>query len=146
MEQIKTLRKRIRAIWKQEEDSPPQVRKLFQWQMLAYQNGIPYVVGKADANTFFYQVGSDGVMEYVMPDKMFEVMDSWCSSRYLYYSIAKGSKVSKKLRADDPNNLLKRTHDKYAGCYIVGVSTTGVERLYKLKQGLTGNMWVKQKV
>lgn len=146
MEQIRTLRRRVKAIWKQEEDLPPQIRKLFQWQMLAYQNGVPYLVGKGDANTFFYKVGEKGEMGYALPDEMFDVIDSWCATKFLYYVLVKGTKVSKKFRASSVSALTKLTKDKFVGCTIEGVTPTGErEILMKLKGGLTGNTWVATK-
>lgn len=148
MRELKLLRKRVKAMWKMEEELSPPERKLHQWQFLSTQTGIPYLVGKGDANTFFYKIGEKGEMQYVMPDKMFAILDKWCGEKYVMYAIARNSNVKKAKRQSKVlADLLKRTHSKYADYHIVGITADSrVDKLYSMKTGLTANQWVPLKV
>lgn len=145
MQALKLLRRQVRSTWKLEEELPPKVRENHQWQFVAIQNGIPYLVGKGGANTFFYRIGEKGKMEYLMPDDMFAILDKWTADKFVIYGISKGSNLNKTRRTSKSlQDLLNRTHDKYKGCSIIGLTAEGErKRLYVFKRGLMGNEWVK---
>ena len=144
MRELKLLRRQVRSAWALEKDLPPAEREKMQWQFLAMQSGVPYLVGKGGANTFFYRIGEKGNMEYLMPDDMFALMDKWTADRYVLFAITKSKKIEKaKRKSKDVKDLLKRTNIKYAEYFIVGLTPEGeLVRLYSFKTGLTGNAWV----
>jgi hypothetical protein len=143
MRELRLLRKQVRALWKLEEDLPPNMRENHQWQCLAMQSGIPYLVGKGGANTFFYRIGEKDEMQYALPDDMFSIMDKWLAQDYMMYAITKKRDISNAPQSQSLDKLMKRTDDYYVGYYIVGITQNqSVVRLYTLKSGLRSNQWV----
>lgn len=146
MKHLKLLRKQVKAAWKLEEDLPPKLRESHQWQFLAFQNKVPYLVGKGGANTFFYKVGEKGKMEYGLPDEVFAVIDKWCGDQYVMYAITRSKNIAKARRTSrNLQELLARTHSKYADYYITGLRVDDtMVRLYVMMSGLMGkHKWVK---
>lgn len=142
MRELKLLRKRVKTMWAMEADLSPNERELHQWQILAYQTSIPYLVGKGGANTFFYRIG-EGQMQYAMPDEMFAILDKWLGAEYVSFTISKTKNLGNAPIRSTKEAFLKVTKDKYLGYYLIGLKSNGdLARLYKLEQGLKGNQWV----
>lgn len=144
MRELRLLRKRIRAMWKLEEDLSPNERENHQWQCLAMQSGVPYLVGKGGANTFFYRIGEKGEMKYVLPDEMFAIMDKWLALDYMLFAITNSRNIEKAPQSNSLDKLKANKKDKHVGKFIVGITPDRrIIRLYKLESGLRGNQWVK---
>jgi antitoxin component YwqK of YwqJK toxin-antitoxin module len=145
MEALKLLRKRVIAAWKAEATLSPDERRLHSWQFVARQADIPYLVGKGDANTFYYSVNG-GDVQYAMPDEMVDIMNSWIHSQYVCYAITKTRKVKESRKSTDLQALLKKKSEKFIGYYIVGIKADGkLIKLYQMKNGLMKHEWVKYK-
>lgn len=145
MENLKLLRRRVKAAWQAESTLTPDERRQHSWQFVTRQSGQPYLVGKGDANTFYYSVGENVEPTFVMPDEMFAVLDSWCNSRFVYYCIAKGKQLGK-VRYSSEKEAMKRKGSKFVGCAIVGVTGDNKKKsLYRYREGLTGSGWFKIK-
>lgn len=145
MEPLKLLRKQVLTAWKAEETLSPDIRRLYSWQFVCRHNNVPYLVGKGDANTFYYSInGSEP--SYVMPSEMLDILNSWVNSKYALYAITKTKKLNTKYTSTNIDDLLKLKKPKMVGYYIVGVkSDSSVVRLYKLVSGLKGSTWIKFK-
>ncbi len=143
MRELRILQKQVRALWKIEEGLSPNEREHHQWQVLAMQGGVPHIVGKGGANTFFYKVGADAEMQYALPDKMFAIIDGWLRQSFVTYAIASSRDLTGAPTAHDVEKLKLKVKDKYVGKYIVGVTSDGkCVRLFKLNSGLRNNQWV----
>lgn len=142
MEQLRLLRRRVKALWVQEEKFTPAERELHSWQVACSQGGVTYLVGKGGANTFYIRV-NEGKPKYFMPEDCFKQLDRLIAKKYVMYSI--GNKAEPKKRVSTSEAKLKRiTSDKFAGNYLIGFDSKGKpQRLYVLKSGLRGNEWVK---
>lgn len=146
MRELRLLRKRVRAMWKLEEDLSPNERENHQWQFLSMQSGVPYLVGKGGANTFFYRIGEKGEMKYVLPDEMFAIMDKWLALDYMLFAITSSRNIEKAPQSNSLETLKANKKDKHVGKFIVGITPDRrVIRLYKLESGLRGNQWVRFK-
>jgi len=147
VEALKVLRRQVKALWKLEEDLPPKQRERHQWQLVAVQNEVPYLVGKGGANTFFYKVGNGNEMQYGLPDDVLAVIDKWCGERYVMYGITKSRQWERaKRKTKDLASLQTRTPDKFIDSYIVGLNSDGtLDRLFVLKRGFDANRWVPVK-
>lgn len=145
MQALKLLRRQVRSMWKLEEDMPPKARENHQWQFVAIQSGVPYLVGKGGANTFFYKIGANGEMKYGMPDEVFAVLDKWTAARFVVYGISRGKDLERPRRTSETlADLTRRLHDKYDKCFIFGLTSEGERvKLYSFKRGLMGNEWIK---
>lgn len=142
MDELRLLRKRVIAAWNAESRLTPEQRRLHSWQFVARQADVPYLVGKGDANTFFYSVNGEEV-KYLMPNEMFEVMDSWVGGKYVCYAITKTRKIKESRKSTDLSRLLKKKQDKFIGYYIVGITPDGrLMKLYTMTKSLVGNEWV----
>lgn len=143
MECLKLLRKRVVQAWKLEETLSPEERRQHSWQFVSRQGGVPYLVGKGDANTFYYSVNGKTI-KYLMPDDMFALMDTWVKKPYVSYVLTKSKNIEKAPIATNVKTLLKKTQSKYIGYYIAGITSTGkLVKLYKLEKGLMSSEWIK---
>jgi hypothetical protein len=142
------LRRQVRALWRLEEDMSPKKREAFSWQLVAAVGKMVYLVGKGGANTFFYKIGENGKLKYVMPDTMLSILDGWCMPSFVSYAIVRRVNGDMKTVRSSlvVKDLLARTQSKYSGCRIVGYAHDGaVTPLYKFKNGLFGSSWVTMK-
>lgn len=146
MSELKVLRKQVKALWAIEEKLSPNERVHHQWQIVATQGKLTYLVGKGDANTFFWSKNG-AEMQYGYPEQAFQVIDSWMKASYTVYAITKSRDWSKsKAISSKEDELLLITDDRYVGRYLVGVTADQrVIPLYRLEKGLRGNQWVKHK-
>ncbi len=143
MRELRILRKQVQAMWKIEEGLSPNEREHHQWQVLAMQGGVPYIVGKGGANTFFYKVGATEEMQYALPDKMFAIIDGWLREPYVLYAITSSRDFSDAPQSTSLEKLKGKTKDRYVGMYLVGVTSDNrVIRLFKLDKGLRSNQWI----
>jgi hypothetical protein len=145
METLKLLRKQVLTAWKSEETLPPDIRRLYSWQFVCRHNDIPYLVGKGDANTFYYSINGNDI-QYVMPSEMLDILNGWVNSKYTLYAITRTKKIKTKHTSTNLDNLLSVKIPKLVGYFIVGIKSDGsVVRLYRLTSGLKGVTWIKFK-
>ena len=144
---LSVLRKQVRALLATEEGMNIDQRKCFEWQLLVHVGAVPYVVGKAGANTMYFRIGApkEGVEPEVMyPDEMLALIDGWCKSTYAVFQIRVGSEVALDGIETEDAALKKKPKTFQKNMHIVGVKANGqVDDLHVLKSGLNGLHWVK---
>lgn len=144
METIRLLRKQVLSSWKAEELLDPNQRRKFSWQFAARYHNIPILVGKGDANTFYWSI-NNGAMKYGMPSEILGVMNTWINSKYPLYAITKSKDLSNAV-VSDSLDFLKSNTKVPSGSYIIGLGDAGRKvRLFRLEQGLNKRTWVPHK-
>lgn len=139
-----TFVSRIKKTWQQEAKLAPEVRKTMTWQFTYVRSGTTYVVGKTDANTFFYSIGG-GELKALMPEDMFNLLDTWTKQSYVKY-VLRNPKTKKSKSSIDLESLLKKSGPKFVGCHIFGIKEDGTKKkLYSNLPTLQGNKWEKIK-
>lgn len=144
---LSILRKQVRALLATEEGMNIDQRKCFEWQLLVHVGGVPYVVGKAGANTMYFRIGipTPNVEPEVMyPDEMLALIDGWCKSTYSVFQIRVGKEVVLDGLETEEAALKKKPKSFEKNMHIVGVKSNGqIDDLHVLKNGLKGLHWVK---
>lgn len=143
MTPFQLLRKQVKQAWKLEQFLLPSERKVYAWQFSVNLNEIVYLVGKMDANTFYYSINESDPIT-CMPDDLISIVDSWIASSYVLYAITKSKNISNVPKSKDLSELLEMTDKKYSDHYIVGMDSDGkLNRLFSMKAGLTSQRWIK---
>lgn len=144
---LNVLRKQVRALLSTEAGMSIDQRKCFEWQLLVHVGDVPYVVGKAGANTMYFRVGApkEGVDPEVMyPEEMLALIDGWCKASYAVFQIRVGKNVVLDGLETEDAALKKKPKQYEKNMHIVGVKANGqVDDLHVLKSGLNGMHWVK---
>lgn len=144
---LSVLRKQVRALLSSEAGMSIDQRKCFEWQLLVHVGDVPYVVGKAGANTMYFRIGApkEGVDPEVMyPEDMLALIDGWCKSVYAVFQIRVGKTVVLDGIETEDAALKKKPKQYENNMHIVGVKANGqVDDLHMLKNGLNGLRWVK---
>lgn len=139
---LKILNRQFRALMNIEQTLSPAQRKLNQFQLLATEGLITYIVGKGGANTIFYSV-NQGERKLCYPDEMLAILKEWTST--VTCAVFRNDKrISKP--TTDVKRILAVTNAKYLRCTINELSGDGSKgrTLYTCKSTLMEPVkWIK---
>lgn len=110
-------------------------RKRNQWSLLTEFCGHKVIVGKADVNTMFYQIG-EGQRKLCYPDDLLARLDKLGREPYWRYEVVGAERKF-------TNTLAAAQRDPVVGTVIYGLDE-GRTKIYKVVKPLVGQpKWVK---